>query len=367
MKKKLIAIAIAAAVAAPLTAQAAVTVSGDAEFKMTNRDSTGVTATAGNWGSDETWGTADDVAGSGEDSGGWSGSNRVRVKIDADLAGGVSVHTRFRTTTGFDNSSSDNGTVTALTVDTDYSYIVVPVGPVTLTMGDQLATWGTKYFADGARKDNRLKAAYKATSQLTLLATLDPIGDENADGAPKMTFYAITKLSNMMTAGIVYTGETTTYNGTPAGQTNDAVSNVFVKGNMAGVTFGVESTDWSEYDGSRSLYLMAGMKAAGANVGFHYAKAGSQDSDWSPVGVINGNANLAGGLNEYTVITANMKMGGMDVTAGVGTAGNDAVGGSNESLVGVDLGKKFGAANFNLSFGSYNSTSAYGFSFKTKF
>ena len=71
MKKKLIAIAIAAAVAAPLTAQAAVSVSGDAEFQMVHSETT----------------TFVDGL-----SGGWAGTNRVRVKVDADLADGVSVH-----------------------------------------------------------------------------------------------------------------------------------------------------------------------------------------------------------------------------------------------------------------------------------
>lgn len=348
MKKKLIAIAIAAAVAAPLTAQAAVTVSGDAEFKMNHQETTSY------------------VGAPNETHGGWSGTNRVRVKVDADVAGGVSVHTRFRTTSGMDNSAA--GAIGALTVDTDYAYIKVPVGPVTLQMGDQLATWGTKYFAEGTRKDNRLKAIYKPSNQMTLLATLDPYMDDKGDGAPKFSFYAIAKMSNMMSAGIAYTLATTTYGPAAAGTEKDAVSNIFVKGQMSGVTFGLESTDWSEYDGSRSLYAMAGMKAAGADLGFHYVKAGSQDSDWSPIGVINGDANMAGGQNEYVVLTAGMKAGGMDITVGAGSAGNEDVSGiSNESFVGVDLGKKFGAADFNFSYGSYDSNSSYGFSFETKF
>ncbi|MCW8888616.1 MAG: hypothetical protein OQK25_06095, partial [Gammaproteobacteria bacterium] len=81
MKKNLIAIAIAAAVAAPLTAQAAATLSGDAEFAMQHTEAAG-----------------------------WAGTNRVRVKVDADLGGGVGVHTRLRMTTGGDNETTFAGT-----------------------------------------------------------------------------------------------------------------------------------------------------------------------------------------------------------------------------------------------------------------
>jgi len=321
MKKKLIAIAIAAAVAAPLTAQAAVTVSGDAEFEMTNYTTAGL------------------VGGNVE---GWNGNNRVRVKVDADLGDGVGAHTRIKGSTGAGDALWQ----------VDYAYLTAKVGPATLVMGDQLATWGTKVFIEGALKSNRMVAVFKPSNTLTAKIIMDPYLKGGTVGAPKMGLAFVSKLSNMMTAGLLY-GQGV--NGA------DSTNNVFVKGQMSGITFGVESQSQT---GDRANYVMAGMKAGGANLALHYVTNKVADADWSPVGVINGSADLVTAQTDITMITAGMKAGGMNVTAGVGQAGD---GTTNESMIGLDLGKKFGAADFVFSYGSHDSETAYGFKFKTKF
>lgn len=347
MKKKLIALAIAAAVAAPLTAQAAATLSGDAEFKMTNY------GTAGLLGATQAKG--------------WNGYNRVRVKVDADLGAGVSVHTRLRMSIGADNEVSFstttpaaadpklNSTTSTNAVRTDYAYLTAKVGPASLMMGDQLATWGTKVFIEGSTKMNRLKATFKPSGTLTAGITMDPYADAG-EGKPQIGFFAIAKVSNMMTAGVLVIGKKD-----PA---TDAENNIFVKGQMAGVTYGVESMTQNNTTDERANYIMAGMKAGGANLALHIITNKKADADWSPVGVINGQSDLIAAQTDITVITAGLKAGGMDVTVGVGQAGD---GTNQESLMGVDLGKKLGAANFVFSYGSHNSESAYGFKFNTKF
>lgn len=341
MKKKLIALAIAAAVAAPLTAQAAATLSGDAEFTMGNSKATG-----------------------------WEGYNRVRVKVDADLGGGVAIHTRLRMTTGGDNevSFADANAVADISssnaVRTDYAYLTAKAGPVALTMGDQLATWGTKYFYQGAQKNNRLKAAVKVSDQFTGMLTMDPYAKADGTGAPGFALYGIYKVSNMMTAGIMLRGSKDDTAAT------EAANNVFVKGQVGGVVFGFESDSAKDNTGSRGNYMMVGMKAGGADLALHYADATGQDSDFEPLGIINGDATTSAvdaglsGAQKLTLLTAGMKAGGMNVTVG---AGRTEVAGTTESIVGLDLGKKLGAANFNFSYGTYAGDTGYGFSFKTKF
>jgi len=333
MKKKLIAIAIAAAVAAPLTAQAAATLSGDAEFGMKNFSEGALFGMT--------------------NAKGWNGYNRVRVKVDADLGGGVGVHTRLRMNLGMDNET-DGGSSNA--VRTDYAYLTAKVGPAALTMGDQLATWGTKVFIEGATKQNRLVATFKPSGALTAKLIMDPYMD-GAEGKPQIGFAVVSKLSNMMTAGLLYIGEKD-----PA---TDAENNIFVKGQMNGITYGVESmSQENTVDQDRANYVMLGMKAGGANLALHYVANKTQDADWSPVGVINGNADLTAAQTDITMITAGLKAGGMDVTVGLGQAGD---GTTNESMIGLDLGKKMGAADFVFSYGSHDSETAYGFKFKTKF
>ncbi|MCW8826499.1 MAG: porin [Gammaproteobacteria bacterium] len=335
MKKNLIAIAIAAAVAAPLTAQAAVNLSGDAEFVMQHTEAvTGV-------------------------SGGWAGTNEVRVKIDADLGGGVGVHGRMRLENGDSHATTLTGGASNQ-VTTDYAYLTAKAGPASLKMGDQLATWGTKVWIEGTLKQNRLAAGFKPSDALSVGVFLDPYYD-GGEGKPQINFNAQFKLSNMMKAGLLYLGKKTITTGTDV----DAMNNIYVKGQMSGIVFGFESMDAG--GASRANYLMAGMKAGGANLELHYLDGKTADADWSPVGVINGDANLAGSSPDITVITAGMKAGGMDITAGIGQAATGATGSTKESLVGIDLGKKMGAADFNFSYGTYNSASSYGFSFKTKF
>ncbi len=126
MNKKLIAMAIAGALAAPLAAQAAdVSFSGDARLQYANTDTSGATANP-----------RDD---------------RVRVRVTADMGDGVKAVARFR-------AQATNGVVD----DADESYIVLPIGPVTATLGDQYATWGTGAYVQNSHKPGRVKLAMKA-------------------------------------------------------------------------------------------------------------------------------------------------------------------------------------------------------------
>ena len=74
---------------------------------------------------------------------------RVRLKITAQITGGVEV--RVRLTAG--NGDWNGGMNTGSTVVTDYAYIVVPVGTVTIEAGRQPFSWGNKFLVWDARVD----------------------------------------------------------------------------------------------------------------------------------------------------------------------------------------------------------------------
>lgn len=87
---------------------------------------------------------------------------RVRIKIDAKVAGDAEVRTRFTLiegTWGKDAGFNDaNGTVRF--DDDDYAYLHVPIGNITLDIGRQHADWGNKFLVWNASK-NRIKLVSK--------------------------------------------------------------------------------------------------------------------------------------------------------------------------------------------------------------
>ena len=374
MKKKLIAIAIAGVVAAPLTAQASshgaqpqVTFGGDANFVMTNK--------------------ADSH---------WAGENRVRLTIAAKANEKVTAHARIRMQEGWTSPVTgkvvDNdlgystSPMSAQGVRTDYAYIQMNAGPVSILAGDQLATFGTGIFIQGANPKNRLKVVYKE-GPLKAAVMLDPYyksdtaptaaGFPDATGEPNIKIMAQYKMSNMMTAGILYGTEQDAKQALLGGK-KDAWNDIFVKVNMSGVhaalerksdVMTVKDVEDAKTKPSGSMYINVGADVSGIALDLHYTDASKIDDDVSPIGAIQGDAAVFGGTKGLTLLTASMAAGPGTVTIGVGTdnASNNA-----EGVTGLDYATEVGGADFNFSYGAYKDgsgkdDSAFGFSFATKF
>jgi len=151
MNKKLLAIAVAAAMVAPMVAQAVdTTISGSARVRAIDIHKADDTDKDTNFEQKKYY------------------DQRVRIKIDAKLtkkdAGkgidptGTAVHTRFTISDGkFDatrNTRKQHPTeADASGVLTDYAYLSVPIGPGTLNAGLQLASWGNAMMTWAVKKD----------------------------------------------------------------------------------------------------------------------------------------------------------------------------------------------------------------------
>ena len=145
MNKKVIAMAVTAALAAPMMAQAAdISFNGDARYR---------------WGDIKT--DVPDASNSVYD-------NRVRVVVTGKTDDGVSATARLSN----DVTGASGATASASAVTTDYAYITAPLmgGMATLDIGDQLATWGAGFAIKDDFKTGRVK--------LTV-----PVGDWSISGA----------------------------------------------------------------------------------------------------------------------------------------------------------------------------------------
>ena len=149
MTKNLLAIAVAAALTVPFAAAnasshggaeakaAEVTVGGSARFRYGNYDFDAATGGIANAASKAaTNGTGDYV------------DNRVRLNVTAKMDGGVKVFAQIE--------ADDDNTGT----NDDQAYMVVPMGPVTVTAGDQPAAFGAK-FKVNTNVNDRVKIAGK--------------------------------------------------------------------------------------------------------------------------------------------------------------------------------------------------------------
>ena len=114
MKKSLIALAVSAAVIAPSFAAADVTVGGDARVRYNQKT------------------MKDDV----ENDIDASGNSRIRITVDAKSDDGMYMKSRFSTADGTMGGSRD--------IKTDYGFIGIPLGPVTIEGGRVQDNWGNR-------------------------------------------------------------------------------------------------------------------------------------------------------------------------------------------------------------------------------
>ncbi len=86
--------------------------------------------------------------------------SRVRLKVNAKSKGGATASARIRMADGMWDNGANTGSASAdKNIWVDYAFINVPVGPVAVSMGRQIASF-SKWFAWDGRKD-RLKFVYK--------------------------------------------------------------------------------------------------------------------------------------------------------------------------------------------------------------
>jgi hypothetical protein len=128
---------------------------------------------------------------------------RMRVKIDAKVDK-VEAHTRMTVSEGVWGQSATYGGVSLH--DDDYAYLVVPVGPVTITAGRQLADWGNKFLVWNAGVD-RFKMIYKVDDTLTTGLFLDKSvekSDYTLAGDTNKYVVPVIYKSGDLTAGFLY-------------------------------------------------------------------------------------------------------------------------------------------------------------------
>lgn len=337
MKKTLLTTAIAAALTVPFAAQAAkhmgsegpsIKFSGDAEYNYYQTD------------------TGADGAGAT----GLSKDNRVRLKVDAKVNENVSAHTRFR-------AKDINGATNA-----DYAYITAKMGSVSVSVGDQLATWGHKIHIDSAPKTERIKVSTKA-GPVTLMVTQD--ASSLPDNAA-YTFYVL-GAAGPGKFGAFYADETT------------PVYDIFYMGEAGGVKFGIEhfNQDKDGADNAAFTFLHAGMDMGKFGAGFSYltTKGGRvADSDFSPLHVFNTTLGAVGSSGDVTWMALNANAGlsgGYNLSA---TLANVEVAKDAGSELGIDLtaSKSLGKnANVDMFYSSLkvgnNTASVLGFEATVKF
>lgn len=108
--------------------------------------------------------------------------SRVRLKVNAKSKGGAFAKARIRMGDGmWDGGRGATGNAgDDKNIYVDYAYLGVPMGPVTVTAGRQIASF-SKWFAFDGRKD-RLKAVYKNAG--TVVALFYDKNAEITDTAP---------------------------------------------------------------------------------------------------------------------------------------------------------------------------------------
>ncbi len=315
MNKKLIAIAIAGTLAAPLAAQAAdISMSGDAQFRYANTDNSGATMNAAD--------------------------NRVRFALTADLGDGVKVATRYvsgdadgspKSTTG---ANSNGGYF-------DYAYIQMPIGPVTATVGDQKATWGTGFQVQNARLAQRIKLTFKA-GPATVGLLSDGANDETVRGGSD---------------GVFVVGNV---GGFKVGVINKPApewTNFYLVGPAGPVNLAIESDDLA---GKASMLVQATMGFGSVTGILAHATADAGNtaaSYFSPISTL-GTSTSATALTDFgalagdhtaTLIGAAFMAAGANFTA---LAGTYEAGVLNIDVLDVKADFKVGAANMQATYGS---------------
>ncbi len=320
MKKNLIAVAVAGVLAVPFAAQAAdINFSGDARYKYfsVKNDTTGTTV---------------DTSGR---------NNRVRLKVDAKMDGGASAHAR----TTFDKGAA---------ATSDYAYIGFKAGPVAVSAGDQMATWGHKIIADGTAKPNRIKLAMK-TGGMKLMAT-----DDNES----VTVYALGK-AGAGSFGVLYNNGAEKYD-------------IFYKGKAGDISYGVETLNvgatTAGADDQNMMHVNFGMPMGGMGLKFQYVttKGGyATDDDFEPLIGLNvraGGKIGANGDSTLMALTVSTKAAGMNVALKAGTYEDTvATVKTSDSAVGVAATKGFGAVKSTFYYGTIGKVTKAGITATVKF
>jgi hypothetical protein len=259
MNKKLIAIAVAGVMAAPLAAQADVTIGGDARVRYQSLE----------------------LDAPGAENGART-TTRARLTIkatDGDAAGVVYRGKLADVTHGA--VTTDSAQLT-----TDYAYGYLNTGFVKISGGVMQSTWGTGLVTNDARPNRMIFT--KSMSGLTLALGFDKaqesgMGNDDTDNDQGQTLiYAKTK-----NFGLIYVDKYTGKNISASGsEINSTMTDIFYKGEVAGVGISAEfATNGGDADGdSFGLMVSKGMgKLSLAGVYVMTKDGGSIDEDYLAV------------------------------------------------------------------------------------
>ncbi|MDH5359893.1 MAG: hypothetical protein OEX03_04970 [Gammaproteobacteria bacterium] len=303
MNKKIISMAVAAALVAPVVAQAAdLSFKGDARFRTYHNDANGTAST--------------------------KHDNRVRFVVTA--TDGDNMATARLTMDGADNA--------AATASTDYAYVGTKIGPVSLKLGDQRAYFGTNYLVNNAAKPNRVTAMMKAGPATIVIADDVSPNATPVDNARVSTGVIMAKVADFNVS--VLSNETTTM--------------IAAIGKAGPVKLAIESTD---LNGVAGTYINVGMEVAGMDMGLTSVAmdAGlTTASLYSPVAALGTSNNGIRNANELTLLT--VKKGNISFGAGTVDAAGDSL---------LDVGYKMG--NTTFSYSSIDTTTRIAMQYNMKF
>lgn len=152
---------------------------------------------------------------------------RYRLKLDAILENGIEVRTRLRisdaiwdgnaeTRLGDSGASSSTNTANPTAkkkstsptngVSTDYAYLHVPIGAVTIDAGHQLASWGLGFWIWDEERD-RVNIKYAVNSQFTVGGIIQKDKEEmianNKGDKDSYIVYALAKPDDKTDGGII--------------------------------------------------------------------------------------------------------------------------------------------------------------------
>lgn len=360
MKKNLIAIAVAAAVIAPLTAQAAVDVSGDARVRYYTNDR-----------------GASDVGGNPNTKGAQTDS---RVGLNFQGTDGKTAMAKAR----LEITNTHGGA--AETINVDHAYIAANVGAgVKVTGGKTVANWGHKFVIWDAAADRvhitkkmgdlAMGLHFTKGTEAGLTATSDDTNDNSTTSVTvkmgKIGGLRYDMMKNETGAGSVDNNRTAFYGGAPLGA-------------GWGLAFEYASTGGDSYtDNAVGMMLAAAGKVGGADLTVGYATAAdgfNSDNDFFTFAGTGAQAGsmlaglMSGAGYKMTGIfaIAKMKTGAAGVEAGVATINTDQAGDPSNTLLSVKVDYPLSKSTKVLAqYGTFSGDlldgSTYGASIETKF
>jgi len=214
---------------------------------------------------------------------------RIRLKADVNVDK-VQVKSRISLTDW--NEAWDGSTLKRTNVLFDYGYLVVPVGPVTVTAGKVVVDWGNKFYVWDARQ-YRLILEAKAGNGVVKAFTQKDVETRATTGDDN--------LKDKDTYGLLYAGKFDNFNAGILGlYTNDARTNgkdgqildVFLNGSAGGVGISAElaykSGDLNEDSAGNNpvggfVSVSKGIDALTVSGAFAYAANGyAADDNFTP-------------------------------------------------------------------------------------